>query len=47
MEEIESRERKEGGTIGKGGKGGEFVAFGPDSTSVNAAGLPRTPRRTH
>ena len=21
------------------GKGGEFVAFGPDSTSVNAAGL--------
>lgn len=34
-------------TKGKRGKDDEFVPFGPDSTSVNAAGLPRTPRRTH
>lgn len=40
-EEREGEERREGG------KRGRIVPFGSASTSVNAAGLPRTPRRTH
>lgn len=40
-----------GGRVGSEVPGGRqkrrFVPFGSASTSVNAAGLPRTPRRTH
>lgn len=54
---IERREGKKRRRIGtrmggregprEGDRRGQIVPFGSASTSVNAAGLPRTPRRTH
>lgn len=41
----DEKEEREGPR--EGDRRGRFVPFGSASTSVNAAGLPRTPRRTH